>query len=65
MAGERGVTAMVRRKWDPYTKAAIVLEGLKGRPVPKGNYDTLDKWHCGGYTRYNFNRRGGVQKVRG
>jgi transposase-like protein len=24
---------MVRRRWDPYTKAAIVLEGLKGRPV--------------------------------
>jgi transposase-like protein len=33
MAGERGVTAMPRRKWDAETKAAIVLQGLKGRPV--------------------------------
>ena len=33
MAGERGVTAMPRRKWDPNTKANIVLQGLKGRPV--------------------------------
>jgi len=33
MAGERGVTAMPRRKWDPKTKADIVLQGLKGRPV--------------------------------
>jgi transposase-like protein len=33
MAGERGVTAMPRRKWDAQTKAAIVLQGLKGRPV--------------------------------
>jgi transposase-like protein len=32
MAGERG-TAMRRRKWDSRTKAMIVLEGLKGRPV--------------------------------
>jgi transposase-like protein len=33
MAGERGVTAMVRRRWDAQTKATIVLQGLKGRPV--------------------------------
>jgi transposase-like protein len=33
MAGERGVTAMSRRKWDAQTKATIVLQGLKGRPV--------------------------------
>ena len=24
---------MKRRKWDPKTKALVVLEGLKGRPV--------------------------------
>lgn len=24
---------MDRRKWDPKTKTAIVLEGLKGRPI--------------------------------
>jgi transposase-like protein len=33
MAGERGETAMPRRKWDAQTKATIVLQGLKGRPV--------------------------------
>jgi transposase-like protein len=33
MAGERGVTAMPRRKWDAQTKATIVLQGLKGRSV--------------------------------
>ena len=33
MAGERGVTAMSRRKWEPQTKATIILQGLKGRPV--------------------------------
>jgi hypothetical protein len=26
-------TAMNRRKWDPKTKALIVMEGLKGKPV--------------------------------
>lgn len=26
-------TAMKRRKWDPKTKALIVLQGLKGKPV--------------------------------
>ena len=26
-------TAMKRRKWDPKTKAMIVVEGLKGKPV--------------------------------
>ena len=25
--------AMKRRKWDPKTKAMIVMEGLKGKPV--------------------------------
>jgi transposase-like protein len=33
MAGERGVTAMPRRKWDSQTKATVVLQGLKGKPV--------------------------------
>lgn len=33
MAEERGVTAMKRRKWDSKTKAMIVLQGLKGRPI--------------------------------
>ena len=33
MAGERGVAAMPRRKWDAQTKAAVVLQGLKGRPI--------------------------------
>jgi transposase-like protein len=33
MAGERGATAMPRRKWDAQTKASIVLQGLKGRRV--------------------------------
>jgi len=27
------IAAMTRRKWDPKTKATIVLQGLKGRPV--------------------------------
>jgi transposase-like protein len=26
-------TAMKRRSWDPKTKAIIILEGLKGKPV--------------------------------
>jgi transposase-like protein len=30
---KEGETAMPRRKWDAQTKAAIVLQGLKGRPV--------------------------------
>ena len=30
---KEGATAMPRRKWDAHTKATIVLEGLKGRPV--------------------------------
>ncbi len=25
---------MKRRKWDAKTKATVVLEGLKGKPVP-------------------------------
>jgi transposase-like protein len=33
MAAKRRVAAMQRRKWDPKTKAMIVLEGLKGKPV--------------------------------
>jgi transposase-like protein len=33
MAGERGETAMPRRKWDAQTKANIVLQGIKGRPI--------------------------------
>ncbi len=33
MAGERGVTAMPRRKWNPQTKATVVLQGMKGRSV--------------------------------
>ena len=33
MAGERGITATSRRKWDSQTKAIIVLQGIKGRPV--------------------------------
>jgi transposase-like protein len=33
MAGNREKTAMKRRKWDPKTKALIVLQGLKGKPV--------------------------------
>ena len=33
MAGERGETALPRRKWSAQTKATIVLQGLKGRPV--------------------------------
>ena len=24
---------MLRRRWDPQTKATVVLQGLKGRPV--------------------------------
>jgi transposase-like protein len=30
---EEETAAMTRRKWDPKTKATIVLQGLKGRPV--------------------------------
>jgi transposase-like protein len=26
-------TAMKRRKWDPKTKAMIVIEGLRGKPI--------------------------------
>jgi transposase-like protein len=33
MAGNREKTAMKRRKWDPKTKAMIVVQGLKGKPV--------------------------------
>jgi len=33
MAEGREVTAMKRRKWDPKTKATIVLQGFKGKPV--------------------------------
>jgi transposase-like protein len=33
MAGERGIAAMPRRKWDPQTKATIVLQGLRGKRV--------------------------------
>jgi transposase-like protein len=33
MAGERGVAAMPKRKWDAQTKVTIVLQELKGRPV--------------------------------
>jgi len=34
MAGERGITAMSkRRKWDARTKAMIVMQGLKGMQV--------------------------------
>ena len=33
MAGERGETAMPRRKWGAQTKSTVVLQGLKGKPV--------------------------------
>jgi transposase-like protein len=33
MAEERGVTAMPRRKWNPQTKATVVLQGLKGMSI--------------------------------
>ena len=33
MAGNRKRTAMKRRKWDSKTKAMIVIQGLKGKPV--------------------------------
>jgi transposase-like protein len=33
MAGNREKTAMKRRKWDTKTKAMIVVQGLKGKPV--------------------------------
>jgi hypothetical protein len=29
-------TAMQRRKWDLRNKAIIVMEGLRGRPIPTG-----------------------------
>jgi transposase-like protein len=32
-ADTKGGSAMQRRKWDAKTKAMIVLEGLKGKPV--------------------------------
>jgi len=33
MAVNEGETAMQRRKWDAKTKAMIVVQGLKGKPV--------------------------------
>ena len=33
MAGGKGVAAIPGRKWDEQSKAAIILQGLKGRPV--------------------------------
>ena len=33
MAENEEKTAMKRRNWDPKTKAMIVLQGLKGRPI--------------------------------
>jgi transposase-like protein len=33
MAEIRRKTAMNRRKWDPKTKAIIIMEGLRGKPV--------------------------------
>jgi transposase-like protein len=33
MAGNKEKTAMKRRKWDAKTKAMIVVQGLKGKPV--------------------------------
>jgi transposase-like protein len=33
MAGNKEKTAMKRRKWDAKTKAMVVLQGLKGKPV--------------------------------
>jgi transposase-like protein len=33
MAEIRRKTAMHKRKWDPKTKAMIVLQGLKGKPI--------------------------------
>jgi len=33
MAGNEEETAMKNRKWDAKTKALIVMEGIKGKPV--------------------------------
>jgi transposase-like protein len=33
MAGNKEKTAMKNRQWDAKTKAMIVMEGLKGKPV--------------------------------
>lgn len=33
MAGNKEKTAMKNRKWDAKTKAIIVMEGIKGKPV--------------------------------
>jgi transposase-like protein len=33
MAGNKEKTAMQKRRWDPKTKAMIVLQGLKGKPI--------------------------------
>jgi len=33
MAGNQEKTAMKKRKWDAQTKAMVVLQGLKGKPV--------------------------------
>jgi transposase-like protein len=33
MAGNKEKTAMKNRKWDARTKAIIVMEGIKGKPV--------------------------------
>jgi transposase-like protein len=33
MAGNKEKTAMKNRKWDAKTKALIVMEGIKGKPV--------------------------------
>ena len=33
MAGKKEKTAMKNRRWDAKTKAIIVMEGIKGKPV--------------------------------
>jgi transposase-like protein len=33
MPETRRITAVKRRKWEPKTKAMIVLQGLKGKPI--------------------------------
>jgi hypothetical protein len=33
MAENEEKTAVKRRNWDPKTKAMIVLQGLKGKPI--------------------------------
>jgi hypothetical protein len=41
---------MQRRKWDAHTKAMIVIEGLKGKPVaelctaPQSSQSRYDQW---------------------